>query len=292
MKKSYAFSTSEIGLIACALALCLHVPAFSQSLLWKISGNGLAKCTYVYGTIHIKDKRVFAWKDLIYSKIDECDHFVAEIDLNPENLMHAASLLMLPEGKTLRDIFTADEYELIRNKVRDCSGYELSLFDRIKPAALIALCLPGNPKNDLEATVDEMLYRYAVSKGKEVTGIETIAEQAAMMDIIPNNYVYAYFKEYDKQAGEIEKLISLYQSARLDSLLVLLEEGETGALLIDDLLIFRNQRMVERLLPVINEHSAFIAIGAGHLPGQQGVLQLLRSNGYFVEPVPFTFQDE
>jgi hypothetical protein len=112
----------------------------------------------------------------------------------------------------------------------------------------------------------------------------TAEEQIALFDKIPDSYVLEYFKNIDGQKVEFEKLISAYRSANLDSLWLLIQDEESGALLNDELITLRNYRMTERIVPLIKQQPTFVAIGTGHLPGEEGVIALLRKEGYIVEP--------
>lgn len=194
--------------------------------------------------------------------------------------------MRLPEGQTLHDRFTDEEYKLIRDAIKSCSGHDLAAFDKIKPPALISLCFTGNKSGGLDATVDELLYREARSADIPTFGIETVEEQIALFDKIPDSYVVEYFRTIENQHEEFIKMIRNYRNADLDSLLILIEHEESGALLNDELIRFRNYRMTERIIPMITERTFFIAMGVGHLPGNEGVIELLRKQNFIVEPVP------
>jgi uncharacterized protein YbaP (TraB family) len=258
--------------------------AMAQSLLWRISGSDLPAPSYLYGTIHLTDRRIFEWKDSVYARMKNCEAFAGELDLSMENMMKAAGFMILPEGQTLHNRFTSQDYELVREGIKSCSGYDLSMFDNLKPAALIALCYAQKKAGDLEATVDELLYKKAITGGKKTYGIETVEEQVALLDKIPDSYILDYFKNLDKQDQEFEKLIGCYCRADLDSLWILIQDEESGAMLNDELIRERNYRMAERVIPMIRKQSTFIAIGSGHLPGIEGVIALLRKEGFSVEP--------
>lgn len=264
--------------------LAFPAKAMSQSLLWKISGNGMPAPSYLYGTIHIKDKRIFEWQDSVYARLNLCQAFAGELDLSMDNIMKAAGYMMLPEGQTLHDRFSTEEYQLIKDAVRQCSGFELSVLDRFKPATLISLCFAGKGIENLEATVDELLYKKAVEYGKQATGIETVEEQAVILDKIPDSYIVEYFRNLDDQEEEFERLIRCYRRADLDSLWLLMQDEESGSMLNDELIRGRNIRMTERVIPMIRQQSTFIAIGSGHLPGQEGLIALLRKEGFIVLP--------
>jgi uncharacterized protein YbaP (TraB family) len=255
-----------------------------QSLLWKITGNTLSSPSYLYGTIHIKDKRVFEWQEAVYARLGECSNYAGELDLNMENIMKAAGYMLLPEGQTLHDRFSAEEYDLVKDAVKSCSGYELALLDKLKPISLVALCFSVKSAEELEATVDELLYKKAVEGGKQIIGLETVEEQVVLLDKIPDSYVLEYFRNLDEQEKEFNNLIRFYRNADLDSLWLMMQDEESGSMLNDEMIRVRNHRMTERILPLIRKQSTFIAIGSGHLPGNEGIIALLRNEGYVVEP--------
>lgn len=256
-----------------------------QSLLWKITGDNIPSPSYIYGTIHLKDQRVFAWRDSVFSRISQCNAFAGEIDLSMDNLMQAANLMLLPEGQTLHDRFTPDEYKMVEEAIRNCSGYDLSTLDKLKPMALVSLCFLETNSEELEATVDEILYNKALSAGKKAYGLEKVEEQMALLDKIPDQYVVEYFQNMDQQDDEFEDLIRNYIKADLDSIYILMQDEESGTFMNDEFIRYRNYRMAARVIPIINRQTTFIAIGAGHLPGNEGVLELLRNEGFVLEPV-------
>ena len=84
--------------------------AKSQSLLWEISGNGLQESSYLFGTIHISDKRVFNFNDSVFAKIDECDAFTMEIEATPENKREVGNSIFLEDGKTIDKMLSEKDY--------------------------------------------------------------------------------------------------------------------------------------------------------------------------------------
>ena len=275
-----------IRLIFFSICLFILPEVKSQSLLWKISGNGSNGSSYLYGTIHLTDPRVFEWKDSVYGVMDRCEAYAGEIELSMGNLMKAAGMLLLPEGQTLSARFSEADYQVLAEGIKSCSGFDLALFDRLKPPALVSLCFSKKQPGDLEATVDELLYQRAATGGKITYGIESVEEQAALLDEIPDHYVLDYFKNLNQQHAEFEMLIKAYRNADLDSIEHLITEEESGVMLNDKLIRIRNHRMAERIIPMVLKHSVFIAIGSGHLPGSEGVITLLRKAGFEVVPLP------
>jgi uncharacterized protein YbaP (TraB family) len=264
--------------------ICL-LKVHSQSLLWKISGENTTTTSYLYGTIHIKDKRVLEFSDSVLTAFEKCDAFAIEVDLNPENLVLLSQRMILPDEQTLMDLFTEEEYQLIKTVVENIVGVDISLFNKLKPIALLSLVMNFQFANDVDVSVDEYFYRKATEENKKVIGIETIEEQLEILDSIPNDYIIDYFKNIDSAQEDMETIIKLYQSADLNKMLKMMQKDKSMVMIRKNLLTDRNKKMTERIQPIINEQSTFIAIGAGHLPGNEGIINLLSNAGYIIKPV-------
>ena len=274
------------------ILLCLVVSAnlyllevHGQSLLWKISGGDLDATSYLYGTIHIKDKRVYGFSDSVLTAFEKCDAFAMEVDLNPENLAQLSQKMILPDDQTLQDLFTKEEYQLIKTVVEDIIGMDILLFNELKPIAILSLVMNYQFANDVDVSVDEYFYSEAIAQDKNIIGIETIEEQLEILEKIPNDYIVDYFKNIDQAKEDIEIIIKLYRSAELEDLLEMMLKDKSMVMIQQTLLTDRNIKMSERIQKLIKEQSVFIAVGAGHLPGQEGIINMLTRAGYNVEPV-------
>ena len=274
------------------ILLCLVVSAnlyllevHGQSLLWKISGGDLDATSYLYGTIHIKDKRVYGFSDSVLTAFEKCDAFAMEVDLNPENLAQLSQKMILPDDQTLQDLFTKEEYQLIKTVVEDIIGMDILLFNELKPIAILSLVMNYQFANDVDVSVDEYFYSEAIAQDKNIIGIETIEEQLEILEKIPNDYIVDYFKNIDQAKEDIEIIIKLYRSAELEDLLEMMLKDKSMVMIQQTLLTDRNIKMSERIQKLIKEQSVFIAVGAGHLPGLEGIINILTRAGYNVAPV-------
>lgn len=256
-----------------------------QSLLWRINSEDLKSSSYLYGTIHVKDKRAFEFNDSVLSVFERCDVTALEVDLNPENIVQLAYKMMLPDDLTLEEIFSPEEYQIIKSVVEESTGMDISLFSRLKPIGILSMVMNFELSSDMDVTVDEFFYRKAKEQDKEVVGIETIDEQLEILENIPNNIIIEFFKDIDRINEDFEQIIILYRSAQLEKLLKLMQKDRYMVMLQKDLLINRNKKMADRISKLTNEKSAFIAVGAGHLPGKEGIINLLAKKGYILEPV-------
>ncbi|MBN2275734.1 MAG: TraB/GumN family protein [Bacteroidales bacterium] len=273
------------SLLTLTILILLSSSADAQSLLWKIEADDHTSPSYIYGTIHIKDKRVFQFDEEVNEALKACSLFAMEVDLNPEKMTGFAQQLMLPEGQTLQNIFEPDDYELIKTIIESETGMDMSWFDHMKPFALLSMAMNSQIHGEMEMTIDEFFYHQATKEGKKIIGLETIEEQLDMLEKIPPRYIVDYFRNFHQGMEDIEEIIRLYCLADLDKLLVLMQEDKAMATMEKQMITTRNQRMTERIIPLLKDRPTFIAIGAGHLPGKKGVLKLLEKKGYALTPV-------
>ena len=256
-----------------------------QSLLWKITGDNLNAASYLYGTIHIKDKRVFEFNDSVLATFEKCKALALEVDLSAENIVLLSQKMILPGDTTLRDLLTDEEYQLAKTVVEGITGLDISIFDRLKPVTLLSLVMNYQFANDVDVSVDEFFYRKAKELDKKIVGLETINEQLEIMENIPNDYIIDYFRNIDQAKEDMEIIINLYRSAELEDLLEMMKKDKSMVMIKKNLLTDRNIKMVESIQKIISEQPVFIAVGAGHLPGKKGIIHILRNEGYSVEPV-------
>ena len=164
------------------------------------------------------------------------------------------------------------------------------LFQRAKPYFLVALLYPKMMNCASASGVEEELLKIVKEDKKEIKGLETIQFQASVFDSIP----------YDKQAKELLKNIDsfsvykkefddalmLYKNQQLDSMQNMVDNSEFGSKKYEDLLLNnRNKKWVKELEEITKKQSVFVAVGAGHLTGDYGLISLLRKEGYKVEPL-------
>jgi len=262
-----------------------------NSLLWRISGNGLEKPSYIFGTIHLIPKDDYFFTEIMKEKFDSCENLVLEININLSlaEQINAAKQMMFPNGKMLKDYMTENEFTELKTYLLDSLGIKESTFkqmQRIKPLLSSGLIL-----NDLigkSKTYEQEFNKLAKKNKMEVSGLETLQFQ---MDLINNISIEEQIKmllEDDMSVNPLDeyyKMLSFYKTQNLDSLKVLIDSDDSMAELGDKFLKDRNADWISKIEKLINKNSVFIAVGAGHLAGNDGVLYLLRQKGYKIKPV-------
>ncbi len=288
MKRIILF-TSIFLLIVSAQAQ--EIDTTKNSLLWEISGNGLKQPSYIFGTIHIIPEKDFFFTDLMKEKFEFCKQLVLEIDINLSltEKINTAKQMFLPDGKSLSDYMTNDEFSIFKTYLLDSLGVKEKTFKRmqkIKPMFSSALIL-----NDLigkSKTYEEEFNKLAAKNNMKVSGLESLQFQIDLINKISIEEQIKMLTEDSSNKNPLDsynKMLKLYKNQNLDSLKILIDEDESMANISEDLLKNRNTDWIPKIEKLINNSSVFIAVGAGHLAGEDGVLNLLKQKGYIVKPI-------
>ena len=271
-------------------------------LLWEISGNGLKKPSYLYGTMHIGDERVYDFNDSLLNLFGKCDIFAGELVIKQDFFTSINLLLgMRMQGDTtLSDLLPREKYAFVKRKLDkrlDEMGilYMARFIEQLKPFFISIFMSDLNAQATAsKVPLDLYFQNIAREKKMDVVGLETMDEQMSVFDRIPlksqANMLYEELnKDKDEEAAkkEMEELITIYANEDLDSLYRLTSQSfddEMNA----ELLIKRNINMADRMVPYMKKKKRiFVGVGAAHLPGEEGVINLLRKKGYTLRAVNF-----
>ncbi len=287
-------------LITLLLVVAATLGAQAQ-LLWKVSGNGLDQPSYLFGTYHlaplgIKDSIAAlpqAMQDVqqVYGEIVMADM------MKPETLMKMQQQMMLPADTTLKSLFSPAEFETIAQAVQEYLKVDIALLDRMKPAALmqqltVLFYLKHTPGYNPQEQLDASFQQEATKAGKKVGGLETVQSQ---LDILFNKPLrrqaedlYCFLSNPDKAERQAKEVIAAYAAQDLDAMLRLMEEKEGTKCdptpeEMAQLLYDRNHAWAKQMPALMQAAPTLFVIGAGHLPGDQGLIKLLQAQGYAVE---------
>ncbi len=262
-----------------------------NTLLWEISGNGLAKPSFLFGTFHLLCKDDINFSAAFRKAVAGIDEVYLELDMDdPAILLQGIMLMSMKDGKKLKDLYTAEQYKRVSDYFRDSLKISLGLFGSMKPEFLMALLYPKLMPCSTVSSVEEEIMLLAKKDAKAINGLETMAMQAAVFDSIP----------YQTQATELLKAIDSMETSKtnftlmlhaylnqdLDGLENIILSPEFGGELNQDILLDkRNKNWVEQLKEIMKKKSVFVAVSAGHLVGKKGLIALLRKEGYTVRGV-------
>lgn len=281
-------------LVAALIAFAYSGSAQQEnSLLWEVSGNGLIQKSYIFGTIHMIKKQDFFMTDAMQSKLKECRSFVTEIDMNIPIMqqLELAKKMYLPETKTLRDYVTPVEYANFSNFVVDSLGMKKSKLEkyiRLKPfyfSSIIAKHIAGKIKS-----YERELYKIAKNKGIPSDGLESLDFQLSLVDNTPieeqAKSLIVDIQSYKKTEQQLNDMVEAYKQQDLNKLYnFVIQDTNSNSEFNENFIFKRNQKWIPLIEEKIKAQSCFIAVGAAHLAGEQGILQLLRMQGYTIVAV-------
>lgn len=266
-----------------------------NTLLWKISGNGLENPSYIYGTIHLLCADEAGLSDDMKEAIRNADEVYFEVDMdNVIEMLGAMGKMKMNGDTTLRDLLTETDYQKVKKFFAEKGGpLPFSMLETFKPMMAASTLEQGSLPCDNTAMMEQVIMEEAKQYQKKINGLETIAYQAGILDSIPYRLQAEQLVAYiDKAANgeeenkEFETMFRAYKQQDLKKLEEMLISSDAGIASFTDILLYnRNRNWVAKLKDLLPRKSLVIAVGAGHLPGEKGVLNLLRQEGYKITPV-------
>jgi len=262
-----------------------------NSLLWEVSGNGLDSASYIFGTFHLLCKNDIHLGTQLRQAVKNARELYLELDMDdPSVLLGGLTLMNMKDDKKLEDLYKPEEFKRLKSFFQDSLGMPLVLFGNMKPAFLESMLYPKMMPCKSVTGVEEELMKLAKDDKKEIQGLETMEFQASVFDSIP----------YQEQAKELlntidslgtyklqfDTMINVYKSQQLKKIEDLFNKSEFGMEDNQDLLLNnRNANWVKQLKTIMKKERVFVAVGAGHLVGEKGLIALLRKAGYRVRPL-------
>lgn len=266
-----------------------------NTLLWKISGNGLAKPSYLFGTIHMLCASDAELTTKFKNIVADAEEIYFEVDL--DNVVEVLSIMskMKMRGDTsLRDLLSDDDYGIVKKYFEERkSMVPFSMLEKYKPILALSTLQENSLACDKMAMMEQVIMEEATRHKKKIKGLETMAYQAGVLDSIPYGLqaeqLVSYIKNINKNDNEDQELMEMmdaYKSQDLTKLDELMTKSSGGLGNFTEVLLYnRNRNWVEKLKRILPDKSLLIAVGAGHLPGNQGLIDLLRKAGYTLTPV-------
>lgn len=264
----------------------------AKTLLWEISGNGLQKPSYLYGTMHVRDRRAFDFADSVLVAFKRCSILAEETRLDSA-ISWVLDQMMKGDGgsdssASLRTALTPARYHELDSMLQNAYGLSLDQMPHAKPWMVYTLRPPEPDMPKEEPTfLDAHLAHLARLEGMEVVGLETIQEETALFDQLSAADADGFFSMNGGSGPGYEEGIRAYADGDLESLTHSMLGAYSDAT-IDLVLTRRNMLMVQRMKPLLRQAPTFTAVGAAHLLGPKGIIALLRKDGFTVRPVAAT----
>lgn len=288
----------------------MTVAGMQAQLLYKISGNGLTKPSYIIGTYHLAPvsfadsipglKEAMAATEQVYGELDMTDLTSAE------NLQKMQTAMMLPEGTTLSKLLTAEEMARLNVVLKELMGVDMTnqmvaqQLDGLSPQALqtqlsLLIYMKKHDGFNPQATFDGYFQQVAQQQGKGVGGLETADFQVSVLfkgQSLERQKELLMCLVDNKEHTELmaEQLVEAFFKQDLVGVKAVIDEKEQtkcdSTPEEEDALIYNRNANWAKLMPqIMADKATFFAVGAGHLPGEKGVLQLLKNAGYMIEGV-------
>jgi uncharacterized protein YbaP (TraB family) len=268
-----------------------------KALLWKVSGNGLTEPSYLFGTHHLLGEKFINEVKEINEPFKNAKGVVVEMEIDSSKLMSVMQMAIM-SGNKLSTLLSPEDFKLVSDELQKVSGFSLKMFDSFKPAQVSVLLMMYWTK----AQNEENLAKYGGTpldiyfasngkkSGKKVTALETMEWQMKLLlDYFPveeqAKQLVASVRIGEQSKKMADDVFKFYLDRDLNSILKVMDSSPKELGTMDHLLKERNEKWLTQLPAIMNSGSQFIAVGAGHLPGKHGILELLRQKGYTVEAV-------
>jgi hypothetical protein len=270
-----------------------------KALLWEITGNEVEEPSYLYGTIHMIGKDDYFLTDATKNAFETSQRVAFEIDM--EDMMDFSKLMPLmmkafmTGDTTLSDLLSEEDYLIVKAHF-ETIGLPMMFVERIKPMFLSMMGQGDMLSMDTEEGSSEVVsyemefMKMAQEKGKPIDGLETAEFQMSMIsDSIPYDVqaemLLETIQSEEESAGQFDEMVKLYKAQDIDAMQSLMDEEEGISEYGDLLLVQRNRNWIPIMSEMMKEGPVFFAVGAGHLGGKEGVIALLRAEGYTLRPL-------
>lgn len=293
-----------------AIMFTLSILGINAQLLYKISGKDIKKPSYIVGTFHVAPASFVDSIPGLRAAMDESEQVCGELEMkdmmSPEGIQKLTAAMMLQDGKTIKDILSADEMNRLNAYLRDLLTIDLTnpmleqQMGKMTPAAItqqltLLAYIKKTPGFNPQDLIDNSFQKYAQEKQKPIIGLETldfqiktlfmgktIDRQKELLLCMVDN------PKYNEQM--LDEMAKAYFSFNINKLQELMDEKENNQCDStpeekDELLGKRNRDWLTKMPAIMAAKSTLFHVGAGHLPGDNGVLKLLTNAGYTVEAV-------
>ena len=280
------------------LALSLLCLTSNAQLVWKISGNGIKKPSYILGTHH---GCPFTYCDSIpglMKAFDKVDNIIGEInmiefaEMSPERMQKMQAMMMMPADTSLLSLFSTEEAAKVNEWLGKKMGASLEMLSVMKPMTIMVTVqnkemMEVIPEIATMTTIDKYMQTLGQSKGKTIGELETADYQ---MELLYGNSLEEQADallemiDHGDSKGLLQQLTNAYKSQNLDTLWKVFQEQMTGYEY-DAIVKVRNLNWEKQMKELLPKQSTLFVVGAGHLPGESGMINLLREAGYKVKPV-------
>ncbi|HWB26380.1 MAG TPA: TraB/GumN family protein [Chitinophagaceae bacterium] len=263
----------------------------NNTLLWQISGPGITKPSYLYGTIHIMCPDDIVVTDILRAKFNSTRQLYLELDLDdPKTISDAMTGMMMKHDTTLQQLLPKEEYDTVAANFQKLTGIPMMMMEKVQPMLAEAAIYPAVLGCQGEAW-EQKFQQMANDRKMELKGLESTKDQLDIFDSIPYKaqaeMLAKSLKDIDSLKISFRQLLEVYKKKDLDSLNILINDDPDFASYEDIMIDRRNAKWIPEIIAESKKMPTFFAVGAGHLGGPKGVIAMLRKQGYTLTPIKY-----
>lgn len=279
----------KFTLIITLTFIILNGYAQENTLLWKVSGNGLDTPSYLFGTMHILCEQDIVNKPGFQQALAESRSLVMELNpTDPAIMQEMQQLAVNPGFENIYSDLPEEDFNLIDAFLTGKYGAGLAKMGVLKPFTLTSMVTMGFLDCEVPFSLETYLAEAAGTKGIPVIGLETASFQVGIFDQIPKDVqIQEIIRNLKDNTGkkEMDEMLAVYASGDLNRIYAFMSKNDMMQAFQAVILDNRNVTWIPTLADLFKEGTSFVAVGAGHLPGELGVINLLKQKGYTVEAI-------
>jgi len=272
------------------ISLFSNAQELEKSLLWKISGNGLNKPSYLFGTIHLTCDTSLDENTL--NALEATEQLYLELDMDDKSIqMQMMKLMMMKDGAKLSTLLSPEDFKILDEFMKKNLNMSVKMFDSFKPFMISSMLFP-KMLDCKSQSVEYELMKITKEQNEEIFGLEKAEDQMKIFDEISyqdqaDELLKTVKDNLEKDKKEFKEMITIYQNKDIEGMLKMMDDSDNKITSEnqDVLLNNRNKNWIPIMIKIMKDKPTFFGVGAGHLAGEEGVIKLLRKKGYKVEAV-------
>ncbi|AYM85432.1 TraB/GumN family protein [Pseudoalteromonas agarivorans] len=276
-----------------ALFIATSFNSVAAPALFKVEKNGTS--SYLFGTVHVGDASMKGLPEKVIKAIDQSEQVVVEVDISKltplQMQQRSMPFMMLKDGKTLQTELSKQNY----NKLKDYfakKSIDIAMFNGLKPWAVMVTMMQIEFQNagfSDQTGIDKQVLAYAKKQNITIGELETLEQQLQMFDgmaLLSNEMIEETFEQLADINTYFIKLVNAWKNGDMNTLTeyynMSFDESNYGEISEQVMLVNRNNKWVEQLVPRLTNEKLFIAVGALHLPEQHGLIKQLTDAGFTI----------
>ena len=276
----------------------------NAQLLWKITGKGLKTPSYLMGTHHLAPLSIMDSIKGMQTALNSTTQVIGELNMSdihkPANIQLLQQKMMIDCDTTLQTLLSPPDYDMVNKFTKEYLNFELSQVPKLKPAfisnnAVVIIYVKHVGNFNPQEQLDSYFQKQGTEKGKKIEALETLDFQ---LNILYNSsslqrqaqLLVCGLSDIPQAINDLKRLTEAYIAQNLNLMLKISEERRGNSCdpsprEMESMITARNKTWADKLPSLIETEPSFIAVGALHLPGEKGLINLLRAQGYQIEAV-------